>query len=136
MPSTRTTGSTPNGSFVFEASHHADAGRLFHAGEAFFDRCEKIDAPDILALLTRWKRTGSRVLELGCGSDRDACHIASLGADVTACDGSSPLPERAQALAGSERNPRLLQAVMPPDRAAVVRIGQEPFDAVYTCGML
>ena len=25
---------------------------------------------------------------------------------------------------------------MPPDRAAVVRIGQEPFDAVYTCGML
>ena len=25
---------------------------------------------------------------------------------------------------------------MPPDRAAVVRIAQEPFDAVYTCGML
>ena len=25
---------------------------------------------------------------------------------------------------------------MPPDRAAVVRIGQEPFDVVYTCGML
>ena len=71
--------------------------------KAFFDRGEKIDAPDIRALLTRWKRTGSRVLELGCGSGRDACHIASLGADVTACDGSS-LPERAQALAGSRRS--------------------------------
>lgn len=61
---------------------------------------------------------------------------ASLGTDVTACDGSSPLPERAQALAGSESSPRWLQAVMPPDRAGVARIGQEPFDAVYTCGML
>ena len=40
--------------------------------KAFFDRCEKIDAPDILALLTRWIRTGSRVPELGCGSGRDA----------------------------------------------------------------
>lgn len=40
--------------------------------KAFFDRCEKIDAPDIRALLPRWKRTGSRVPELGCGSDRDA----------------------------------------------------------------
>ena len=40
--------------------------------KALFERCEKIDAPDIRALLTRWKRTGSRVLELGCGSSRDA----------------------------------------------------------------
>ena len=62
--------------------------------------------------------------------------MASLGANVTTCDGSSPLLEQAQALAGSERSSRWVQPVMPPDRAAVVRIGQEPFDAVYTCGML
>ena len=40
--------------------------------KAFFARCEKIDAPDIRALLTRWIRTGTRVPELGCGSGRDA----------------------------------------------------------------
>lgn len=46
---------------------------------AFYERYEAISAHDIQALLARWIPKGSRVLELGCGSGRDARFMAGLG---------------------------------------------------------
>ena len=35
--------------------------------------------------------SGSRVLEIGCGTGYDACHLASRGVEVTACDPSTEM---------------------------------------------
>ena len=102
----------------------------------FFERYEAIDAPDIRALLTRWIGSGSRVLELGCGSGRDARFMAGLGASVTACDGSKPLLTLARTCTPDGAGIDWIQAVMPPDPAAADTLTSSPFDAVYTCGLL
>lgn len=102
----------------------------------FFERYEAIDAPDIRALLTRWIGSGSRVLELGCGSGRDARFMAGLGASVTACDGSKPLLTLARTCTPDGAGIDWIQAIMPPDPAAADTLTSSPFDAVYTCGLL
>lgn len=102
----------------------------------FFKRYEAIDAPDLRALLTRWIGSGSRVLELGCGSGRDARFMAELGASVTACDGSEPLLTLARTCTPESAGIDWIQAVMPPGPAAADTLAASPFDAVYTCGLL
>lgn len=62
----------------------------------FFDRYEALEASEIKALLERWVSRGQSVLELGCGSGRDARLMASLGARVTAVDGSAEMLELAR----------------------------------------
>lgn len=74
--------------------------------EAFFRLYEGETPQEIQTLLTRWIPKGSRVLELGCGSGRDARFMSGLDAIVEATDGSGPLLKlaeaRAQALLGAE----------------------------------
>ncbi len=125
--------------------------------EAFFRLYEGETPQEIQTLLTRWIPKGSRVLELGCGSGRDARFMSGLDAIVEATDGSGPLLKlaeaRAQALLGAE-SPSfsllcLLPALpspcfafsllcLPPDKASedalFARLPR--FDAVYTCGVL
>ena len=109
--------------------------------EAFFRLYEGETPQEIQTLLTRWIPKGSRVLELGCGSGRDARFMSGLGAIVEATDGSGPLLKlaeaRAQALLGAE-SPSFSLLCLPPDKgsedALFARLPR--FDAVYTCGVL
>ena len=59
--------------------------------EAFFRLYEGETPQEIQTLLTRWIPKGGRVLELACGSSRDARFMSGLGAIVEATDGSGPL---------------------------------------------
>jgi ubiquinone/menaquinone biosynthesis C-methylase UbiE len=43
--------------------------------------------------LTRAFQAGDRVLEIGCGTGVDACHLAERGVEVLACDASSQMIE-------------------------------------------
>ena len=109
--------------------------------EAFFRLYEGETPQEIQTLLTRWIPKGSRVLELGCGSGRDARFMSGLDAIVEATDGSGPLLKlaeaRAQALLGAE-SPSFSLLCLPPDKASedalFARLPR--FDAVYTCGVL
>ena len=67
--------------------------------EAFFRLYEGETPQEIQTLLTRWIPKGSRVLELGCGSGRDARFMSGLDAIVEATDGSGPLLKLAEARA-------------------------------------
>ena len=109
--------------------------------DALFERYEETCARDIQALLARWIPKGSRVLELGCGSGRDARFMATLGARVEATDGSEALLELAREKARSElgaRSPVFSHLTLPPDKATedALLVRRPCFDAVYTCGVL
>jgi len=47
---------------------------------------------------------GSKLLEIGCGSGRDAAFMVSKGYDVTTVDGSQAMIDAAQELYSSRRN--------------------------------
>lgn len=49
------------------------------------------DLTRLHTLLQKWLPPGGRVLEMGCGSGRDALYMASLGCWVTALDGSATM---------------------------------------------
>ncbi len=108
---------------------------------AFYECYETISAHDIQALLARWIPKGSRVLELGCGSGRDARFMAASGAFVEATDGSEALLELAGEKARSElgaQSPVFSHLTLPPDKASEdAFLARRPrFDAVYACGVL
>lgn len=62
-------------------------------------RYESISALTIETVLERWIPRGARVLELGCGSGRDARRMAARGVRVTATDGSEEMLRIARNLA-------------------------------------
>lgn len=110
--------------------------------DIFFERYEEQSSKDIQSLLSRWIPDGSRVLELGCGSGRDARFMTRLGAHVTATDGSETMLQRAkdkaQAMLGAQ-SPSFAPLSLPPDKSSEERLfacDSSRFDAVYTCGML
>lgn len=61
-------------------------------------RYETADMDRLHRLLGVTLDRGARILELGCGSGRDAAHLVSLGHDVTATDGSPAMLEQAARL--------------------------------------
>ena len=115
-------------------------------------------------LYRRWVLPGASVLELGCGSGRDARFMARLGADVTATDGSEAMLAEAQRIAGcagsagfvesggtSSTNSagtagslRFVRLALPPSEAlrvdtaaALQALGaKRPFDVVTSAGVL
>lgn len=61
-------------------------------------RYESLAATRLDDVLARWVPRGSSVLELGCGSGRDARKMAARGAFVTATDGSPAMIAEAERL--------------------------------------
>jgi len=59
--------------------------------EQLASRYDQTDAATLHGLLAKWIPSGSNVLEIGCGSGRDAFFLASLGCTVTALDGSESM---------------------------------------------
>lgn len=87
--------------------------------EAFFRLYEGETPQEIQTLLTRWIPKGSRVLELACGSSRDARFMSGLGAIVEATDGNGPLlklAEEGQSSGPPRRRVALLLPALPSSR--------------------
>ena len=93
------------------------------------------------ATLARWIRPEMQVLELACGSGRDARFMASLGARVTALDGSAAMVAEARKRAGG---PEFLRLALPATRSELAAKGLLPdaqsddgrFDAVVSIALL
>ena len=90
---------------------------------------EAAAVPEMHTLMLRHFAPGARLLEIGCGSGRDAAFLLAHGRDVTATDASEGMI-RAAAMAHPELAGRLVCAAFPlPARHALLQ-GQ-PFDGVY-----
>lgn len=71
---------------------------------------------------------GTKVLEVGCGTGRTACYLASLGCSVTAIDRNEDMIQKATYRAKiSEFSIRIVQA-----DAASIPFPDETFDVVFT----
>ncbi len=57
-------------------------------GERLVQRYASADLSEFHSLLKQWLPPSGRVLEIGCGTGRDALYMSSLGCSVTALDGS------------------------------------------------
>lgn len=94
-------------------------------------RYESANVSDLHALLADSFPPGARLLELGCGSGRDAAFMLENGFDVTASDGIQEMVDAAAAchplLAG-----RLHHIRLPEDLTPALGI----FDGVYTVATL
>ena len=94
-------------------------------------RYESMDFRSAIDRLARMVGEDARVLELGCGSGRDAAYLLSLGAHVEATDGSKAMLDEATAL-----HPELLgrtgQLVLP----CVLPYPDGHFDAVMSWAAL
>lgn len=94
-------------------------------------RYESADVPDLQSLLAGSFSPGARVLELGCGSGRDAAFMLENGFDVTASDGVQEMIDAAAAchpaLAG-----RLCRICLPRDLTPALG----PFEGIYAVATL
>ena len=79
------------------------------AGEAF-----RLQRRQTHAALSRWIRSGFRVLEIGCGTGVDTEFLANLGARVVACDPSEEMLSRTR---------RRLENAGVGDRAGILSCG-------------
>ena len=88
-------------------------------------------------LLARWITPNTSVLELGCGSGRDARFMAGLGARVTATDGSAGMLSEARERKGKPIY-RLLS--LPASASDVARLrtdnSDKAFDVVVASAVL
>ncbi len=89
-------------------------------------RYEKADMSWMYGIITRTFPAKSSLLELGCGSGRDAGILLKSGLDIIATDGSPAMLEQAAAL-HPELKDRLLQYELP---------GQSGFSAFSFDGVL
>lgn len=94
-------------------------------------RYESADVSGLQSLLASSFPSGSRLLELGCGSGRDAAFMVSRGFDVTASDAVQEMIDAAadchKALSG-----RLCRICLPGDLTSSLG----PFDGVYSVATL
>lgn len=124
--------------------------------DRFVGDYEEKSEPPLEAVYERWLVKGAKILELGCGSGRDARWLAALGMRVLATDGSGEMLTRARDLAqGSAalgQNP-LFSCLPLPVSASGLKDAQDvlahhrpdedsalpftaPFDAVLAVGVL
>ncbi len=90
------------------------------------DRYESADVSNLHALLLSSFQGGSRLLELGCGSGRDAAFMLSNGFDVIASDAVQEMIDAAAACHKSLSG-RLYRICLPRDLIPF----PGPFDGVY-----
>ncbi len=105
--------------------------------EQFFSRYETANVAGLHSLLRHWLPAEGRILEIGCGSGRDARFMASNpGLDVTATDASKNLIELAakQAAPRDGKSPLFRQAVFPLN--AGHDLLSERFDAIVAIALL
>ncbi len=94
-------------------------------------RYEKIEFGDTQRRLLHVFAGRSAVLELGCGSGRDAAFLLSSGLDITAVDGSQAMPARVETF-HPELKARLCHAVLP----GRLPFADGVFSGVYSLALL
>jgi SAM-dependent methyltransferase len=94
-------------------------------------RYESADVAKLWRDLTTTYPAGSRLLELGCGSGRDAAYLTRQGYKVTAVDGSAAMLEAARA-SHPELGDSLLQLALP----ALLPFADGSFDGVMLIAVL
>jgi SOS-response transcriptional repressor LexA/SAM-dependent methyltransferase len=83
-------------------------------------------------LLMRWLPSSGSVLEIGCGSGRDAVYMAGLGLTVVATDGSAGMIEQARPLASERVSFQHATFPLPAGHPLFV----ERFDAIVAIAIL
>lgn len=99
-------------------------------------RCAQYETVDFRWLydaLTERLQPGSTILEIGCGSGRDARALAERGYLVTATDASSGMLVEAQRLSSGD-NPRFAHKAFP--LASADSLLQQSFDAILAIAVL
>ena len=103
-----------------------------HAQE-YFERTDDLDLGAVYEPFERRLRAGSRILDLGCGSGRDARHFAAQGHAVVALDPCRELLTLADRHTPGDIRDRILFVV---GAAPDLGFGDGQFDAVWACGSL
>jgi SAM-dependent methyltransferase len=104
--------------------------------EGLASRYDQADAESLHSLLRKWIPSGSSVLEIGCGSGRDARFLASMECSVTATDGSDAMLQAARQnlRKKAERNVSFEPALFPlPAGHPLLR---RTFDAITAIAVL
>lgn len=104
--------------------------------EGLASRYDQADAESLHSLLRKWIPSGSSVLEIGCGSGRDALFLASMECSVTATDGSDAMLQTARQnlRKKAERNVSFEPALFPlPAGHPLLR---RTFDAITAIAVL
>lgn len=105
--------------------------------DRLYESAENIEIQDVLR---RWIQPGMHVLELGCGSGRDARFMAGLGADVVATDASSGMLAKARAHGGRVAFKRLAMPCSASELQGLGLIAGDgsagSFDAVVSIAMI
>jgi SAM-dependent methyltransferase len=71
-------------------------------GQAFFDRSMQANLDQLYNAFTKYLPDDAHILEVGCGSGRDAKAFIERGYRVTATDGSATMAKLAQEYLGQE----------------------------------
>ncbi len=99
--------------------------------EGVSEQYEKVDSQVFLGGLPLWVRSRGKILDLGCGSGRDAAFLRSKEYDVYGIDGSQAMLDEALHL-HPELAGRLVKGVFP----GVLPYPDESFDAVVSIAFL
>jgi len=94
-------------------------------------RYNSVDFIKIQKLISMYLIGSNKVLEIGCGSGRDANYMVNNGFDVTALDGSEEMLKNAEANY-PKLNGKLVKAVLPDEFPSF----ETKFDAAYSIATL
>ena len=94
--------------------------------DGYYDSTVNLDMSAQYSMFEKRLYAGAHILDLGCGSGRDAKYFLDQGYEVTAIDGSEKLCEKASALTGLKVRNILFQ-----DLDYI-----EEFDGVWACASL
>lgn len=93
-------------------------------------RYESADVPEVQQLLLQTFENNSKLLEIGCGSGRDASFMTKNYFDVTAIDGSKNMIEEAKKV-HPELSQKLFHKTLPNDLEF-----NQTFDGIYSIATL
>jgi len=94
--------------------------------EAYFESTSSIDMQELYSWFLSYINAESRILDLGCGSGRDAKYFSSKGYEVIGVDGSKELCKHAANFSGCEIYCKLFSEID----------YYREFDAVWACASL
>jgi len=124
--------------YAADADYYAYVAHGYDKTASSYDRVEGRNAIServrrtTLSVALNLFRPGQRILELGCGTGRDAVELAARGIEVVATDVSSEMANATRRRAEREGVAGMVNAIALPAAQAAAIDG--PFDGVYSNG--